>query len=133
VEEFTESAAEGIGMKGARGGEFGGWFQNGRHDHGHGQIEFVAGMLVEEAVELQIVACAEDGGNVAMRTGADDVKGKGKRSTDGSSAFEDGAESLDLSGGPMREVGEGAVVDLAVAAEGLAEEDSGRGAAIWGP
>ncbi len=36
----------------------------------------------------------------------------------------------DLSWGPMREVGEGAVFDLAVAAKRLAEEDSGRGVAV---
>ena len=73
---------------------------------------------------------AEDRGNVAMRTGADDVERLREREANGSSAFEDGAKSLDLSGGPMREVDEGAGVDRAVAAEGLAEEDRGRGVAI---
>ena len=44
--------------------------------------------------------------------------------------FKTAAESIDLGGGPMREVGEGAVADLAVETEGLAEEDSGRGVAV---
>jgi hypothetical protein len=130
MEEFTESAAQSIGVKSARGGEFGGGFQNAGHDHGHDQIEFAAGMFVDESVELQLAEGAEDRGNVAMRTGADDVESSRKRRADGSGAFQDGAESLDLGGRPMREVGEGAVLDLAVAAKGLAEEDSGRGVAV---
>jgi hypothetical protein len=130
MEEFTESAAESIGVKSARGGEFGGGFQNAGHDHGHDQIEFAAGMLVDESVELQLVEGAEDRGHVAMRTGADDVESLRKRRADGSGAFQDAAESIDLGGRPMREVGEGAVADLAVETKGLAEEDSGRGVAV---
>jgi len=73
---------------------------------------------------------AEDGGNVAVRAGADDIEGLRKRGAKGSSAFQDGAESIDLRRGPMREVGEGAVVDLAVKTERLAKEDGGRGVAV---
>jgi hypothetical protein len=48
----------------------------------------------------------------------------------GGFSFEDLAESLDLVGRPMGDVGESAVVDLAVLAEALAEEDGGRGVAV---
>jgi hypothetical protein len=130
VEEFPKRAAEGIGVKSTRGSEFGGGFQNAGHDHGHDQIEFAAGMLVEESVELQPVQGAEDSGNMAMRSGAEDIEGEGKRGAHGSGAFQDGAKGLDLSRRPMREVGEGAVENLAVETEGLAEEDGGWGIAV---
>jgi hypothetical protein len=67
---------------------------------------------------------------MAMRAGADDIEGLRKRRAKGSGALQNGPESVELCGGPMREVGEGAVADLAVEAEGLAEEDSGRGVAV---
>jgi hypothetical protein len=65
-----------------------------------------------------------------MRAGADDVESLRKRRADRSGAFQDGAESIDLGGGPMGEVGKGAVADLAIETKGLAEEDSGRGVAV---
>ena len=97
---------------------------------GQDQIEFATGAFIDEPVELQFAQGAEDGGHVAVRTGADDIEGLRKRSTDGSSAPQDGAEGIDLSRGPMGDIGEGAVVDLAVESERLAEEDGGRGVAI---
>jgi hypothetical protein len=130
MEEFGESAGKGVGMKGTRGSEFGGGFQDAGDDHGHDQIEFTAGMFVDEGIEMQSVQGAEDSGNVAVRAGADDVEGLRKRGTDGSSALEDSAHGIDLSRRPMGEVGEGTVADFAVEAEGLAEEDGGRGVAV---
>ena len=73
---------------------------------------------------------AEDSGNVAMRAGADDIEGLSERSADGSGALQDRAESMDLSRWPMGDIGEGAVVDLAIESEGLAEEDGGWGVAV---
>jgi hypothetical protein len=130
MEEFPEGVAQSIGVKSARGGEFGGGFQNAGHDHGDDQIEFAAGMLVDESVEPHLVQDAEDRGHVAVRAGADDVEGLRKRRTDGSGAFEDRTESVELGGWPMREVGEGAVANLAVKTKGLAEEDRGGGVAV---
>ena len=45
-------------------------------------------------------------------------------------AAEGALEGLDAGGVPVGEIGEGALVDLAVLAEGLAEEDGGRGGAV---
>ena len=42
---------------------------------------------------------------------------------DGRGALQNWAERLDLRRGPMGEVGEGAVVDLAILTEGFAEQD----------
>jgi hypothetical protein len=130
MEEFGERAAEGIGVKGTGGGEFGSRFENAGNDHGHDQIELAAGMFVDEGVEVQTVQGTEDGGHVAMGAGADDVEGLRQRGAEGSRAFQDGAECVDFGRRPMGDVGEGAVEDLAVEAEGFAEEDGRRGVAV---
>jgi hypothetical protein len=130
MEDFGEGAAESIGVKGASGGEFGGWFENAGNDHGQDQIARMAGMWIDEGVEMQTLESAEDSGDVAVRAGADDVEGLRERSADGGGALENGAEGIDLRRGPMGEIGESAVEDLAVLAEGLAEEDGGRGVAV---
>lgn len=82
-------------------------------------------MFIDEGVEMQSLEGAEGGGDMAVRAGADDVEGLRERGADGSSAFQDGAEGVYLSGRPMGEVGEGAVADFAVETEGFAEEDGG--------
>jgi hypothetical protein len=130
VEQFAQGASEGIGVKGARGGEFGSWLENTGDDHGDDGIALPAGMLVDELVELQTVQGAKDSGDVAVRARADDVEGLRKRGAQGSGAFQNGAEGVELGRRPIREIGEGAVADLAVETEGLAEEDGGRGVAI---
>ena len=45
-------------------------------------------------------------------------------------ALQDGAERIDFSWGPVGEIGDGAVADLAVLTEALAQEDGGRGVAV---
>jgi len=130
MEEFGEGAAEGIGVKGTSRGEFGSWFQNAGNDHGQDQITMAAGLFIDEGVEMQPLERAEDRGDVAVRAGADDVKGLRERGAEGGGALENGAEGIDLRRGPMGEIGESAVEDLAVLAEGLAEEDGRRGVAV---
>ena len=87
-------------------------------------------MLIEEAIETQLVQSAEDGGDVAVRARADDIEGLRQRGAEGGRALQDGAQGVDLGGGPMGEIGDGAVVDFAVFAEALAQEDRGWGVAI---
>ena len=117
-------------MKIAGGGEFGCRLQNASRDHGQDEIAIAVGMLIEEAVEMQLAQSAEDGGDVAVRAGADDVEGLSQRDAESGGALQDGAHGIDLSGRPMGEVGEGTVEDFAVEAEGLAEEDGRRGVAV---
>jgi len=130
MKQLAERAAEGIGVKGAGGGEFGSWLENAGCDHGQYEIAFVVGMLIEEAIEMQFVHGAEDGGDVAVRTGADDIEGLRQRGPEGSVTFQNGAQCIDLSRGPVGEISDGAVVDLAVFAEALTQEDSWRGVAV---
>jgi hypothetical protein len=87
-------------------------------------------MLIEEAVEMQFAQSAEDGGDVAVRAGAENVEGLRQRGSEGGGAFQDGAKGIDFGRGPVGEIGNGAVVDFAVFAEALAEEDGGRGVAV---
>ena len=49
---------------------------------------------------------------------------------DRGAALEEVPESRDQGRGPFRQVGEGAFLDFAAFAEGLAEEDGGRGVAV---
>jgi hypothetical protein len=85
---------------------------------------------IEEAMEMQLVKGAEDGGDMAVRARTDNVEGLRQRGTEGSGALQDGAQGIDFGWGPVGEIGDGAVVDLAVFAEAFAEEDGGRGVAI---
>src|SRR5208337_1087560 len=130
MEQFAEGAAEGIGMKGARGGQFGFWFEDAGGDHGDDKIAITVVVFREEAVEMETVDHAEDGGDVAVRAGADDVEGLRQRGVEDSSALQNGAKRIDLGGVPVGEIGDGAVVDLAVFAEALAEEDGRGGVAV---
>jgi|SRR5208337_3357786 len=130
MEQFAEGAAEGIGMKGARGGKLGSWLEDAGGDHGDNKIAITVVVFVEEAVEMKAVQSAEDGGDVAVRAGADDVEGLRQRGVEDSGALQDGAKRIDFGGGPVGEIGDSAVMDLAVFAEAFAEEDGGRGVAV---
>src|SRR5580692_10652858 len=112
-------------MKSARGGEFGCWLQYSSRDHRQDEIAIAVGMLIEEAVEMQVAQSAEDGGDVAVRAGADDVEGLRQRGAEGGVAPQDGAKGIDFGWGPVGEIGDGAVVDFTVFAEALTEEDRG--------
>ena len=63
---------------------------------------------------------------MAVRAGADDIEGLRQRSAGGRVALQDGAERIDFSWGPVGEIGDGAVADLAVLTEALAQEDGGE-------
>ena len=88
MEQLTQRAAESIGMKSARGGEFGCWLQYASRDHRQDEIAIAVGMLIEEAVEMQLAQSAEDGGDVAVRAGADDVEGLRQSNAEGGGAWD---------------------------------------------
>jgi hypothetical protein len=75
MQQLAQSAAEGIRVKRAGGGKFGGRLQNASGNHGHYEIAIVVVMPIEEAIEMQFVQGAEDGSDVAVRARADDVEG----------------------------------------------------------
>jgi hypothetical protein len=60
---------------------------------------------------------------------AEDLEGIGRSGGDGG-ALQHLAQSLNFGRMPIGEIGDGAVVDLSLLAEGLPEKDGGRGVAI---
>lgn len=114
MEQLTQSAAESIGVEGTRGGEFGGGVQEARDDQSQDQIALAAGLPVDKAIEFEFAQGTEDGGDVAMKAGANDIKGLRQRGGERSCTLEDSAKRVDLSLGPMREIGGGTVADFAV-------------------
>jgi hypothetical protein len=88
-----------------------------------------AGLGIEDAVQAEFAESTDGGGDMTVRKGAKNLK-RIRRGSHGGSALKDLAESIHLFGGPMRDVGDSAIVDFAVEAEGFAEEDGGRGVAV---
>ena len=115
-------------MQAAGGSEFGGRFEDASDDQGDDQIAFGATGAREEGFQKEAAQGTESGRDVAVRSRTLNTESVG--GGDERFAFEDTAEGVDLSGGPRREVGEGAFDDLCALAEALAEEDGGRGVAV---
>ena len=68
---------------------------------------------------------------MAVGEGAGDVKGVGQRGVGGRRrAGQGAAQSFDLGGAEMGDVGEGAGLDLAILPVGLAKENGRRGIAV---
>ena len=67
--------------------------------------------------------------DMAVGARAHDVEGGGEVGH-GSAAFEQHAQSFDQGGGPLRQIGQGALADLAGVAIGLAKQDGGRGVPV---
>lgn len=97
-------------------------------DHGADQISLARGGVGDELIEAEEAEGAEYGGDMAVRKGAGD--GEGVAGTDQGLALEEAAEGVDLRLGPVGEIGDGALANLGAVANGLAEEDGGRGVAV---
>src|SRR6204780_3521124 len=118
-------------MKAAGGGKLGGRLDDAGNDHGDDEIALTTGSRVEDGIQFQVAQATEDGGDMAVRKGAGDAEGIGQRRGGGRWIASQGrAESCNLLGGGMSEIGEGARFDFAVLAIGFAEEDGGRGVAV---
>jgi hypothetical protein len=131
VEDLTETVVEGIAVKPASGSEFGGGLDDAGNDHGDDEIALAAGSRIEDGIQMQVSQAAEDCGDMAVRQGSGDEEGVRQRGGGASQrAGQSPAESVELKSGEMRDVGDGASLDLAVEAIGFAEEDGGRGVAI---
>ena len=129
AEEFPQGALARLRSEGARQRQLGAWIQDPAHDHRHAQLALTAALGGDQRVELELLQGAENGGDVAMGLGADDLEGVFEDG-DVCGAAQDGAERLELGRRPVGEVAEGAVLDLAVFAVAFAQEDGGRGGAV---
>jgi hypothetical protein len=115
-------------MEAAGGGQFGAGVEDTGDDQGDGQIAAAVGGAVEKLFQPQTAQRGEDGGDMAVGQGAGELEclvGSDERF-----ALEDETEAIDLSGGPVRKVGEGALADAAGLAEALAQEDGGGGVTV---
>jgi len=115
-------------MEAASGCEFGGGLKDTGDDHGGHQIALGARGAGKDGFETEATQSAERGGDMTVGGGALNLESV--RGGDEGIAFEDPAESIDLSGRPSGEVGESAFDDLAEEAGRLAEKDGGRGVAV---
>ena len=131
LEPFAETGVKSVGVKAASGGELGGGLEDAGDDHGSDEVAQSAGDRVQEGIELEMAQAAQDGGDMAVREGAGDEEGIGQgRAEGGQRARQSQAEGFNLMRGEMGEVGESARLDLAAKAEGLAQQDGGRGRAV---
>ena len=115
-------------METARGGEFGGGRENAGHDHGHDQVTLRARRTRENGLQAESAQSAENGGDMAVRSGALNAESVGGR--DEGIAFENPTKGIDLSRRPGGKIGQGSFDDFAIHPGRLAEEDSGRGVTI---
>ncbi len=122
AEFLAEGVAHGLACESAGGGELGSRLEDAGRDHGQRQRPFARGPSVEESFDAEASGRAEDGGDVAVRSGAQDLEG-GLERRQGDSSLEQGSESFDELVGPLGEVGESAFLDLSVLSVGLSQQD----------
>jgi hypothetical protein len=126
VEHLAETVMESIAVKPAGGSQLGSRRDDAGTDHSDDEIALPARCRVEEGIQVEVAQATEDGGDMAVRQGAGDAEGIGQRRRGGSRRTSQGrAESFNLLGGEMSEIGKGARFDFAVLAIGFAEEDGG--------
>ena len=133
LEGLAEGGECGFGVEGACGGEFGGGVEDAVRDHGGDEVAVSGGFSFEEGVEAEFVEGSQDGGDVSVGEGADDVDCLADGGIGEGCAFEDASERFDgggVSSVEFGEVREGAFEDLPAVADGLSEEDGGGGVAV---
>ena len=106
------------------GGELGVGGQHAGDDGGEGEVALAAAVAVQDALEAEGAASAEDGGDMAVGPGAFHLQEVGEV-LDGDTTLEDGAEAVDDLGREAGEVGDGSLADAGAIAPGLAEQDGG--------
>ncbi len=114
----------------ARGRELGGRLDDPRHDHGEDQLGPPLRPLRQHLVEPEPAHRPEHRGDMAVRQRAGDLEALGFERHK-SLPSEHPSKALDLGLRPVRDVGEGARLDLAPLAIALAQEDGGRRIAVW--
>ncbi len=132
AEFLAQRMGQGLAAQGAGGGQLGAGIQDAGQDDRGGEGPLAGGAAVEEPLEAQASGGSEGGGDMAVGPGAQDGEGVahgGERNA----AFQKDAQSLDDVLGPRGQVGEGALFDFAVFAEGLAQQDGGRGVTVGYP
>jgi hypothetical protein len=97
-------------------------------DHGQYELALTAGLGSDQRRNPELTHGPQDGFHVAMRTRAGDDEGV--LGADELVPPQEAAEGLDLLRGPIGEIRESALADLAFFAPGLAQENGGGGVAV---
>ena len=117
LEAVSSSKPAGSGQLGARLEDAGG-------NESADEIALGAASAGEQIVQAEVAKGTEDSGDMPMRKRSEDLKGL--VAGDQILPLQDATQEIDLSGGPGKEIGKGAFVDLGADADRFAEED-GRG------
>ena len=119
-QHLAEGGDGALGVQAASGGELGAGVDDASDDHGDDQGAHAAGGARDEGMQAELLEGAEDGGDMAVGEAA--PAGEGGFGIDQGLALESSADEIDDVVWEMGDVAESFVLDLAVEAEGSAEE-----------
>ena len=117
---MAEGGDRAFGVQAAGGGEFGASVDDAGDDHGDDEVTLTGGGTSDEGMEGELAEEPEDGGDVAVGGAAQATEGG--FGIDEGLAFEGSADEIDDVVWEVGDVAESLVADLAVLAEGSAEE-----------
>ena len=117
-----------LGGQAARGGQLRLRVDDAGDDQGEDEVAEATGVTGDQRVQSDPLEGAEHRGDVAVGQAAH--AGEGVFGVDESLTAEDAAQRFDGGGRQLGEVGEGALLDVAAGAVGLAQEDGWGGGAI---
>ena len=98
--------------------------EDAANQHGQDEVAATIAVWAEDAAEPDLADGAKRGGDVAVRQAAGDGEGV-LPGGDDRAALEHAAQALDVGRGPVGQVAQGALTDLALVAVALAQENGG--------
>ena len=119
-QDLAEGGDSALRVQGASGGQFGAGVDDAGDNHGDDEIAPATGRTSDEGMQAELLEGAEDGGDMAVGVAAQ--AGEGGLGIDQGFAFESSADEIDDVVGEVGDVAEGFMLDLAVVAEGSAQQ-----------
>src|SRR5271163_2657733 len=123
-EHFAETRCGGRRRQRAGSGELGGGIEDPANQQRKDQITTTTAIGAEYTVEADLASRAKRGGGMAVRQAADDTEGVAFGGYHGA-ALEHTAQALDVGRGPVGEIAQRALTNLARFAVALAQQDGG--------
>ena len=130
AEQFAEARCGGGGRQRTGGGEFGCRVEDPTDEEGEDEIAATIAAGAEDTVEADLAGGAERGGDVAVRQAADDGEGVTLGGDDGA-ALEHAAQAFNVGRGPVGQIAQCALTNLAAFAVALAQEDRRWRVPVW--
>jgi hypothetical protein len=125
AEHRTQGAGGGLGAQPPRGGQLGVWGDHRRDHHGAHQIPPPRRRRVDQLGQPEPLGGAQHGGHMPVRQAAGDLERCGQVHLR-RQALEPPHQRVDLVLGPVRQVGQGAVLHLAALAVAFPQQDRRR-------